>query len=83
MKIKIFKDEKGKPCFDAPGVDKGPILMFVLGLGALSAEKIKQKFGEQMPELDVQCQFDSDNKQDNECLRAIEMIEQRLMEVYK
>lgn len=82
MKIKVFKNDKNELCYEIPGVGSDKFLMLLFFLGGFSADKIKEKLGDTMPELDIQCELDPSDKRDREGLQGIEMVKAELQKTY-
>ena len=43
-----------------------------MGVALRNADKVKARLGEELPELDVDCEFDPNIKDHNTCIQLIE-----------
>ena len=62
MKIKVYINEKNKLMCEIPGDSKQyQFAEVVFGISLLNKDKVIAKFGEEMPELVIECNLDEND----------------------
>lgn len=84
MEIRIYINEKDKIMCHIPGEPKDMLFIeFAMGVGLGNADKIKERLGEEMPELVVDCEFNPAIKDHYTCILLIDQIRTELEKKYK
>lgn len=83
MKIRVYLNEKKKLMCSIPGEKKDVYFAeFYMAIGLLNKNQLFSKFGETMPEIDVDCELDPSNKNDAMCIALIDEVKKALIKIY-
>jgi len=84
MKIKVFINEKNKLMCEIPGDSKQyQFAEFVFGISLLNKDKVIAKFGEEMPELVIECNLDENDSTHKSYIKLIDQANVELDKKYK
>lgn len=83
MKIRVYLNDKRKLMCSIPGEEKDVYFAeFYMAIGLLSKEKFFSKFGETMPQIQVDCELDPADKKDAMCIKMIDEVKKELIKFY-
>lgn len=83
MQIRVYLNEKKKLMCSIPGEEKDVYFAeLYLAIGLLSKDQLMSKFGQTMPQIQVDCVLDPADKQDAMCMNMIDEVKKELIKLY-